>query len=137
MAHMESMDSAGKVKSLEQERTAGHEKHTWGTRQASASGILEKVKKYLEERPVSFGTDADSFLELLYYAFTEYNTVESPEFKNQTDPLKEKLRGLTDTDEESDEYMDIVFSLCAAYECQGYMEGIKVGARLMMELVED
>ena len=42
-----------------------------------------------------------------------------------------------DTDEESDEYMDIVFSLCAAYERQGYMEGLKVGARLMMELMED
>lgn len=81
--------------------------------------------------------DADSFLELLYYAFTEYNTVESSEFNEEIDPLKEKLRGLADTDEESDEYMDIVFSLCAAYERQGYMEGIKVGVRLMMELMED
>ncbi|HIQ95304.1 MAG TPA: hypothetical protein IAB26_01950 [Candidatus Limivivens merdigallinarum] len=53
------------------------------------------------------------------------------------EPLKENLRGLADTDEESDEYMDIVFSLCTAYERQGYMEGIKVGARLMMELMED
>lgn len=42
-----------------------------------------------------------------------------------------------DTDEESDEYMDIVFGLCVAYERQGYMEGIKVGVRLMMELMED
>ena len=57
---------------------------------------------------VNFGTDADSFLELLYYAFTEYNTVESSEFKEEIAPLKEKLRGLADTDEESDEYMDIV-----------------------------
>ena len=81
--------------------------------------------------------DADSFLGLLYYAFAEYNTVETPEFKEEIDPLKEKLRGLADTDEESDEYMDIVFSLCAAYERQGYMEGIKVGARLVMELMED
>lgn len=86
---------------------------------------------------MSFGTDADSFLELLYYAFTEYNTVESAEFKEEIEPLKENLRGLADTDEESDEYMDIVFSLCTAYERQGYMEGIKVGARLMMELMED
>lgn len=107
-----------------------HETHIWGTRSASASGILEKVKG-------CFGTDADSFLELLYYAFTEYNTVESPEFKEEIDPLKEQLRGLADTDEESDEYMDIVFSLCAAYERQGYLEGIKVGVRLMMELMED
>ena len=51
-----------------------------------------------------------------------------PEFKEQTDPLKEKLRALVNTD-----YMDIVFSLCAVYERQGYLEGIKVGARLMME----
>lgn len=113
-----------------------HETHIWGTRSASALGILEKVKEYLHDQSVSFGTDADSFLELLYYAFTEYNTVESPEFKKEIDPLKEKLRGLSDTDEESDEYMDIVFSLCAAYERQGYMEGIKVGVRLMMELME-
>ena len=71
-------------------------------------------------------------LELLYFTFAEYNSVEIPEFKEQTDPLKEKLRALVDTD-----YMDIVFSLCAAYERQGYLEGIKVGARLMMELMED
>ena len=43
---------------------------------------------------------------------------------------------LVETDEEADEYMDIVFSLCAAYERQGYIEGIKVGARLMIELME-
>ncbi len=30
--------------------------------------------------------DADSFLKLLYYAFTEYNTVESPEFKEEIIP---------------------------------------------------
>lgn len=41
------------------------------------------------------------------------------------------------TDEEADEYMGIVYSLCAAYEKQGYVEGMKVGARLMMELMED
>ena len=81
--------------------------------------------------------DADSFLGLLYYAFAEYNTVETPEFKEQTDPLKEKLRALADTEQEADEYMDIVFTLCAAHERQGYMEGIKVGARLVMELMED
>ena len=76
-------------------------------------------------------------MELLYYAFTEYNTVESQEFKEEVDPLKGKLRGLANTDKESDEYMDIVFRLCVAYERQGYPEGIKVGARLMVELMED
>lgn len=77
-----------------------------------------------------------SLLELLYQAFTEYDTAESPEFKEIIDPLDQKLRNLVRTDEEADEYMSIVYSLCAAYEKQGYVEGIKVGARLMMELME-
>lgn len=33
------------------------------------------------------------------------------EFKEEIAPLKEKLSGLADTDEESDEYMDIVSPL--------------------------
>ena len=41
-----------------------------------------------------------------------------------------------DTEQEADEYMDIVFALCAAYERQGYIEGIKVGMRLVIEMVE-
>lgn len=38
--------------------------------------------------------------------------------------------------EAADEYMNVVYSLCAAYERQSYVEGIKVGARLMMEMME-
>lgn len=110
--------------------------HTWGTRQASASGIVKKVKEYLWEHPANYNGQVDALLELLYYAFAEYNTVETPEFKEQTDPLKEKLRALADTEQEADEYMDIVFALCAAYERQGYIEGIKVGMRLVIEMVE-
>ena len=53
------------------------------------------------------------------------------------DPLDETLRSLVETDEEADEYMNIVFGLCTTYERQGYIEAIKVGARLMMELMED
>ena len=43
---------------------------------------------------------------------------------------------LAETDEAADEYMNVVYSLCAAYERQSYVEGIKVGARLMMEMME-
>ena len=110
--------------------------HTWGTRQASASGIVKKVKEYLWEHPANYNGQVDALLELLYYAFAEYNTVETPEFKEQTDPLKEKLRALADTEQEADEYMDIVFALCVAYEREGYIEGIKVGMRLVIEMVE-
>ena len=58
------------------------------------------------------------------------------EVRKQVDPLDETLRSLVETDEEADDYMNIVFGLCTTYERQGYIEGIKVGARLMLELVE-
>ena len=100
------------------------------------TAVAKKVKEYLWEHPANYNGQVDALLELLYYAFAEYNTVETPEFKEQTDPLKEKLRALADTEQEADEYMDIVFALCAAYERQGYIEGIKVGMRLVIEMVE-
>ena len=99
--------------------------------------VLQNVIQYLKEHPANYQGQVDTLLELLYQAFTEYNSVETSEFKKAIHPLREKLRSLVDTEQDAYDYMDIVFSLCAAYERQGYIEGIKVGARLMMELVED
>jgi len=116
--------------------TANRER-IWGARNGHAGEIVEKVLQYLKEHPANYQGQVDTLLELLYQAFTEYNSVETPEFKKAIHPLREKLRALVDTEQDADDYMDIVFSLCAAYERQGYIEGIKVGARLMMELLQD
>ena len=109
----------------------------WGTRSGHAGEIVKNVVQYLKEHPANYQGQVDTLLELLYQAFTEYNSAETPEFKEQVDPLDETLRSLVEMDEEADEYMNIVFGLCPTYERQGYIEGIKVGARLMMELMED
>lgn len=134
MAHTDHKESMkGKENLVQKEQ----EKHTWGTRKFDTSAIVENIVTYLKDNPPNYQGQANCMLELLYFTFAEYNSVETPEFKEQTDPLKEKLRALVDTEQEADDYMDIVFSLCAAYVRQGYLEGIKVGARLMMELMED
>lgn len=99
--------------------------------------VLQNVVQYLKEHPANYQGQVNTLLELLYQTFTEYNSAETPEFRKQVDPLDETLRSLVETDEEADEYMNIVFGLCTTYERQGYIEGIKVGARLMMELMED
>ena len=114
-----------------------HMERIWGTRSGHTAEIVESVVRYLKEHPANYQGQVDTLLELLYQAFTEYNSVETPEFKKAIHPLREKLRALVDTEQDADDYMDIVFSLCAAYERQGYIEGIKVGARLMMELLQD
>ena len=112
----------------------------WGKRTANSSEIVHTVlgslEAYLHSNPPDYRFQVESLLELLYYAFTEYNITESPEFKAKIGPLDRKLRDLAETDEAADEYMNVVYSLCAAYERQSYVEGIKVGARLMMELME-
>ena len=114
-----------------------HRECIWGTRSGHTAEIVEHVVQYLKEHPANYQGQVDTLLELLYQAFTEYNSAETPEFRKQVDPLDETLSGLVETDEEADEYMNIVFGLCTTYERQGYIEGIKVGARLMMELMED
>lgn len=67
-----------------------------------------------------------------------------PEFKAIVNPLDRTIRALmeidrkteAEVDDEADKYMNIVFELCNIYECQSYIEGIKVGMRLMVELME-
>ena len=56
-------------------------KHTWGTRNGHTPEIVESIKTYLAEHPVNYQGQVDSLLELLYYAYTEYHSVETPEFK--------------------------------------------------------
>lgn len=110
---------------------------TWGVRKGHIAEVVENIKAYLQSHPANYYDDIDTLLDLIYHAYTEFNSVETPEFKAIIDPLDQTLRSLVETDEEADEYMNIVFELCAAYERQSYIEGLKVGARLMMELAED
>lgn len=110
--------------------------HTWGVRSGHSREIIEQIIPNLQEYLANFGKGVDTLLEMIYHAYTEFNSAETPEFKAIVNPLDQKLRLLVDTDEEADEYMSIVFEWCTAYECQSYIEGMKVGARLMMELME-
>ena len=108
----------------------------WGIRTGRASEIISALKLYLQEHPDNFYGDVDTLLELIYFHYTDYSPVETPEFKAVIKPLEKILRSLVETDEEADKYMNIVFELCCAYERQAYVEGIKLGARLTMELLE-
>lgn len=107
----------------------------WGIRTGREVEILDKFKLYIQEHPYNFYGDVDTLLELIYFHYTEYNPVETPEFKAAIHPLERTLRSLVETDEGADEYMNIVYELCIAYERQAYMEGMKLGARLVMELM--
>lgn len=97
-----------------------------GHRMGHAEEVI-KERKYLDAHPASY-----------------YGDVETPEFKAIVNPLDRTIRALAEADgkteaevdEEADKYMNIVFELCTAYERQSYIEGLKVGVRLMVELME-
>ena len=118
--------------------------YTFGSRPGHTTEIVNQIKAYLEEHSANYYGQMDSLLELIYHSYTEFNSVETPEFKAIVNSLDEKLRSLVDAggkteaeaDEEADRYMNIVFHLCCEYERQSYIEGMKVGERLVMELWE-
>ena len=56
-----------------------------------------------------------TLFELIYQAYMEFNSTETPEFKAIVNPLDATLRLLVDTDEETDDYMNVVFELCVVY----------------------
>lgn len=123
---------------------------TWGIRSGHSHEIAAKIISYLQAQPVGSNGNSeenggkssegwnegwpDTLLELIYQAYTEFNSVETPEFKAIVNPLDETLRSLVETDgkteaevdEEADQYMNIVFELCSIYEHQSYIEGLKV-----------
>lgn len=110
--------------------------HTWGTRSGRSREIVEQISPYLQEYPANFGKGVDTLLEMIQHAYTELNSAETPEFMAIVNPLDQTLRSLVDTDGEADEYVSSVFELCTAYERQSYIEGMKVGVRLMMGAVQ-
>lgn len=64
--------------------TANRER-IWSAKNGHAWEVVEKVVQnviqYLKENPANYQGQVDTLLELLYQAFTEYNSVETPEFK--------------------------------------------------------
>lgn len=103
--------------------------YTWSIRLGHNREIVAKITSYMQSHPANYCNQMNTLLELIYQAYTEFNSVETPEFNAIVNSLDRTLRALVDTDEESDEYVSIVFELCTAYERQSYIEGMKVGVR--------
>ena len=108
----------------------------------AAGEVMKKWRSYLAEHPVDYHGDVDSMLELLYHFFTEYEPVENEELRRQFTELEhqcmESLAIMGDSCRETVEsLMASVSSVCAECERVAFMEGVKVGARLILELTED
>lgn len=80
---------------------------TFGPRPGYTTEIVNQIKSYLWEYPVNYHGQMDSLLELIYQSYTEFSSVETPEFKAIVNPLDHRLRSLVETDEEAVHYMNV------------------------------
>ena len=97
---------------------------------------FETLKTYLKDNPPNYGDcDACSILEMLYCHYNEFNPIETTEIKKKFEELYCHLSGMPLR--ELDRIIDTVCTLCGDHEKAGFVEGIKVGIQMAMELREE
>ena len=95
---------------------------------------FEKLRDCIAESPLDFG-DADSALVLLYDAYAEFHNLDDAQTKADFLALYEAMNGLPL--QEMDQIIYPVCGLCRDHQRTGFVEGVKVGVRLGMELAEE
>ena len=95
---------------------------------------FEKLRDSIAESPLDFG-DAYSVLTLLYDAYAEFHNLDDAQTKVDFLALYEVMNGLPL--QEMDQIIYPVCRLCRDHQRSGFVEGVKVGVRLGMELAEE
>ena len=94
---------------------------------------VEKLKAFLAEQPLhSEYVDADSILEMLYCYYSDENPIDNAVIRCRFKELDNILCHLSLPDNNS--VFSLTCRLCSDYEQQAFLEGIKVGMRLLVEL---
>ncbi len=94
---------------------------------------IEKLKSLLAEQTPCYGyDDAHSILEMLYYYYSVSNPIDNAVIRCQFKELHDALHRLSI--QESDTLFEVTGQLCASHERQAFIDGVKVGMRLFLEL---
>ena len=94
---------------------------------------IEELKRQLTENPPRVG-DGDPILTMLYESYSHANRVDDDQIKNDFRELYQAMNGMPLR--EMDRIIDSVCALCRDHERAGFVEGVKVGILLAVELTE-
>ena len=94
--------------------------------------FLHALQAELNATKPNFGDDANTVLGLLYGAYNEYNGTDTNEIKQAFEELYQAMN--SKTLREKDEVIDTVCRLCGLHQQTGFIDGIKIGMKLMEEL---
>ena len=114
--------------------------------------LIQEMEQYLKDTQPHYYPPVENLLDLVYEHYTENNsiapenTVAGKAAKEKEKELETWLRGLPRMDEMVENYgidiplwekiMDQQGSVCCAWEKTAFEEGMKVGIRLMMEVMK-
>lgn len=94
---------------------------------------FEKLRVYIAENPPDFG-DGESVLTLLYEAYADSNKMDDGRITEDFNELYRQMNGMDLR--EMDRIIYPVCTLCRDHQRSGFVEGVKVGILLQMELAE-
>lgn len=92
---------------------------------------FEKLRAYIAENPPDFG-DGESVLTLLYEAYAESNKMDDGTITENFNELYRVMNGMDLR--EMDKIIYPVCTLCRDHQRSGFVEGVKIGIRLRVEL---
>lgn len=92
---------------------------------------IHALQEYCKQHPPDHG-DAQSVMNLLYWTYTEYNPVDDQQIKNGFAKLRSQFPHLNL--QEFDPIFTTVSELCTEHEQLAFMEGLRLGVTLMLEL---
>ena len=94
---------------------------------------FRKLSAYIAEHPpVLHSEDADTILDMLFWAYSETSCADGQAVLQYNENLNRLLNGLPT--ERVNTIIDTVNDLCWEYDRQGFIYGFKLGMRLEQEI---
>ena len=94
---------------------------------------MESVRRILDTWQPSFGfDDINSLLELLWSSYTEHNPLYTDSMKEKVRQIQELISDLPRKD--SAALFDVILELYEENEREAFLDGLRVGVRLALEL---
>lgn len=102
---------------------------------ASGNQYVKIVKDYLSNHEPNYGDgEIHSLLGMLWQTYTEINPIDNDNVRELFTKLEKSSGKLQEN--ASKELFRLVCGLCQEYEQQAFLEGLHVGTRLMVEMME-
>ncbi len=92
---------------------------------------IEALRDYCKQNPLNHG-DSESVMEFLYWHYAENNPIDNQKIRDGFAQIRQQYPHLSM--EEFDPIFTTVSDLCMEHEHLAFLEGLRLGVTLMMEL---